>query len=320
MKTPISRFTAPALALALAGAQTAAYASSLDGSVEFGDFSPAPRTTSDGKTIVPDDFVGPLTPNQIRASDAAKSDLGSFAATTNALQGIGALQCTDSGVVAPDPGMLAAEDRGKTDGTFKDVIRRPNGAILVFPDGKVSWSDYVKGSRSAPFDPADCGGSPGCPPELKAYAEKQAQKEKERRETAKQNDTMFSGARGMFAADTGGDKSTPAQTPSEEAPGQDPVQVAANDLGNGLGSQFLDGFGGPSALSDNEGSAQGEVGQAEVPALEDVHYTFTDVQKASDKAAKIVEEVSRKMGQDGSGRKDLDANAAPSKRIVVTPQ
>ncbi|OGR96202.1 MAG: hypothetical protein A2V88_02530 [Elusimicrobia bacterium RBG_16_66_12] len=327
MKTPTPHFTALALALILAGAQTAAYASAPEGFGAFdavsGSYWTGPddaQKTSGGKTIVPDDFVGPLAPNQIRASDAAKSDLGSFAATTNALQGIGALQCSDSGVAAPDPRMVAAEDRGKADGTLKDVIRQPNGAILVFPDGKVSWSDYVKSDWSAPFDPAACGSNPSCPAELKAYAEKQAQKEKERRETSQQEKNMFQA--NMFAADAGGDRSTPpdAQTPSSETPGQDPVQMAANDLGNGLGSQFLDDFGGPSAFSDNGGSAPGEVGQAEVPALENVRYTFTDVQKASDKAAKIVDEVSRKMGQDASGRKDLDANAAPSKRIVVTPQ
>ncbi|MEK7381797.1 MAG: hypothetical protein AAB262_00760 [Elusimicrobiota bacterium] len=270
MKTPINPFTALALALILVGAET-----------------------SSAADIVPDDFIGPLAPGQIYRSKAMQSidpglESSPFAVTTNALQDIGRLQQAESGVGAGDPKVIAEEDRMKADGTLKDVIRQPNGAILVLPNGKVSWSDYTLGFNSIPYDPASCAGNPGCPASLKTYLGKQAEKEK-----------MFS---------TSGNKNTspePAQDPPSDA-----IELAANDLGKGIG-MFQD--------PPSPDSTTTEVGQAEVPALSNIRYSYRKVQEASDKASKIVKDVTANIG-DASGKKDLDANTSPSKGIVATHQ
>lgn len=338
MKTPTTPFTVLALALALAGSATQARA---EAPVDLGDtpsdvsssndtYLSSPdntiRRTSDGKIIMPDDFVGPLAPNQIYKKDAGTAELGSFATTTNALQSIGKLQASESGVVTPDPEIVAYEDQMKADGTVKDVIRQAKGAIIVLPDGKVSWSDYGKKFNTMPFDLAGCGANPSCPPELKAYAEKQAQADKEKKETAQQDKNMFKS--NMFAGDNGGSQDTPADS---QDPPQDTEKVAALETGAGIGDFLRDqwrqspdsGSGGIGGDIGAGGAPAGEVGKIETADLNvsQIPLTYEHNIKFESKIPERIEGLRKALDQGASGKgDDLAPNTAPSKGVVATHQ
>lgn len=326
MKNP----STPLIIAALAALLTAAAASAeapVGYDIPQEDASAQPQLTKDGKIIMPDDFVGPLAPNQIYKRDAA---LGSsdFASTINNLQSIGNQQRAENGVVAGGPDVIAFEDQMKKDGTLKDLIRSPNGAIYVFPDGTLSWSDYVGKFNTMPFKPADCMTNPSCPAALRTYAVHKAESDKVAKETDKKDADMFGGKFSMFSNETGGDKNAPDNA-QESVP--DPVQVAANDIGLGLGSGPLSGEGPwrqtPGAGSSDGGgydasaaAAEAPVGKLEVPAdMNGYQYTYTAVKKAADESDAYIRKAAKALGQEGSADKAaLDPNAAPSKRIVAT--
>ncbi|HAZ09034.1 MAG TPA: hypothetical protein DCZ01_11080 [Elusimicrobia bacterium] len=196
MKIPPAPLTALSLAILLAGAARAS-------------------RTPDGREIIDDSYMGPLRPDQCRASQCASTP--SDPVTESALLAVGRRQRAESGLIAGDPDVIAFENRMKADGTLKDLIRRPDGAIYVFPDGKVSWSDYVSQNNTVPWDPTACAGNPGCPAQLKTYLDKQAQADKEKKDTAARDKNMFQA--NMFSPDTDADKSKsppPAQDPSAD--------------------------------------------------------------------------------------------------------
>ena len=85
MKTPTTPFTALALALVLAGAANA-------------QPNPDLGRAADGRVIVPDDFVGPLQPNQVYKSESGSPD----PAAVNALKDIGEQQMAENGIPSPD--------------------------------------------------------------------------------------------------------------------------------------------------------------------------------------------------------------------------
>lgn len=275
MRIPPTPLTALPLALLLAGAARA-------------------DQTPDGRQIIDDSYVGPLKPDQCRASQCGKSitpepGAAPFAAVESALLDVGRRQRADSGVVAGDPDVIAYENRMKADGTLKDLIRRPDGAIYVFPDGKVSWSDYVGQYVTKPYDPAACAGNPGCPAQLKTYLDKQAQAQKEKDYTAAQDKNMFQS--NMFSPDADKSKSPPpAQDLSVdpdadgfllgEALAQDRNLFPVNQNGQDAGS------GEVGRIDPNEGNPGKSGSIMDHPAEGD--FTYLKVRQASQNADTIV--------------------------------
>jgi len=331
MKTPTTPFTVLALAAVLSGAASTVRAQILPlegaGNTTWNSLD-GTWTSPDGKTVVPDDFMGPIGPDQIRQSDATRSLGPGLGTDMNALTSNSLLQIPGAdGPSFPPNDPVAARKEGWTEiphgGAVSSWTKEQGGKLIYAGCAGIPC-------RLEEYDAKSCATDASCPADLKKLIADKAAKEKDADFTAKQNTEMFGGEKNMFTMNSAGEENAPTDSSSENDTAPDPVEVAANALGKGLGDQFLGGDlwrQGPQSGAVREGgefaagdSAEPEAAPLEIQNLANVRYTHKPVQDASDKAARIADEVSRKMGQDASGRKDLDANTAPSRRIVVTAQ
>lgn len=302
MKNPSTPFTALTLTLTLVGLSTTARAAAEGSSDVSGAYWSSPDNTwrtSDGKVLLPDDFVGPPTPNQIRKSDAMKSVGPGLGSDLDALTDNTLLQISGDMCYLPPTTASSAKGEGWSE------IPGANGSPTYVKEkgGKYIYA-LCAGipCKTQEYDAKSCAAGSSCPAELKRYADS---KDPAKMTALKNGDNMWNGSAGG-----GAPEKTPPATPQP-----DPVVVAANDLGNGIGSQFMSDFGS-NAPGEDVAAPSAEVGHAQAPDVRSIQYTYIKVDQAAKKAEETVREVTEGMNREAVGRTDdLPANAAPSRRI-----
>ena len=194
MKTPTTPFTVLALAAVLSGAASTVRAQILPlegaGNTTWNSLD-GTWTSPDGKTVVPDDFMGPIGPDQIRQSDATRSLGPGLGTDMNALTSNSLLQIPGAdGPSFPPNDPVAARKEGWTEiphgGAVSSWTKEQGGKLIYAGCAGIPC-------RLEEYDAKSCATDASCPADLKKLIADKAAKEKDADFTAKQNTEMFGG-------------------------------------------------------------------------------------------------------------------------------